>query len=219
MNPVFKNPQLLETALTHRSYLNENRSVKEHNERLEYLGDAVIELAVSAFLYHTYSDKPEGDLTAIRSALVRTETLASVSKTLDFGKTLRMSKGEIASGGRENVALLANTFEAVIGALYLDQGYEKVVSFLQDNLYPKVEEIVAKNLYKDFKSTLQEMVQSNGKTTPEYEVVSQIGPDHDKLFTVGVKIDGQLIAQGTGKSKQIAQQQAAANALEKLART
>jgi ribonuclease-3 len=216
MKLVFKHPALLTTALTHRSYLNENRSVKEHNERLEYLGDAVIELAVSQFLYHSLPDKPEGELTAIRSALVRTETLASVAISLELGQNLRMSKGEIASGGRDNIALLANTFEAVIGALYLDQGFKPVIAFLNQHLFPKIKEIITKNLYKDFKSTLQETIQSQGKPTPEYEVVSQTGPDHDKVFVVAVRIDGQIIAQGSGKSKQHAQQAAAAGALEKL---
>lgn len=215
----FKNSSLLETALTHRSYLNENRNVKEHNERLEYLGDAVIELAVSEFLYHSYPDRPEGELTAIRSALVRTETLAWAASKLGFGEELKMSRGEIASGGRLNIALLANTFEAVTGALYLDQGFDAVVTFLQVNLYPKVEEIINKSLYKDFKSTLQENVQAQGKTTPEYEVIDEVGPDHDKIFTVIVKIENQVIAEGKGKSKQAAQQQAAANALEKMSST
>lgn len=216
MTLTFNNQDLIQTALTHRSYLNENRSVKEHNERLEYLGDAVIELAVSEFLYEQYPNRPEGELTAIRSALVRTETLAAVAKELGFGEELRMSRGEIASGGRNNIALLANTFEAVIGALYLDQGFPNVVDFLKINLYPKVEEIINKNLFKDFKSTLQETVQAEGKGTPEYDVTGEVGPDHDKIFTVIVKVDGQEIAQGEGKSKQAAQQQAAAAALEKI---
>lgn len=216
MTLTFKNPSLLETALTHRSFLNENRTVKEHNERLEYLGDAVIELAVSEFLYNNFPNRPEGELTAIRSALVRTETLASVASSLGFGSELKMSRGEIASGGRQNIALLANTFEAVTGALYLDQGFVEVVKFLKTHLYPKVEEIVSKSLYKDFKSTLQEKVQAIGKPTPEYEVVDEIGPDHDKTFTITVKVDDRAIAEGKGKSKQAAQQQAAQNALEKM---
>lgn len=216
MTFTFKNPSLLDTALTHRSYLNENKSVKEHNERLEYLGDAVIELAVSEFLYHSFPERPEGELTAIRSALVRTETLASVASTLGFGDELKMSRGEIASGGRLNIALLANTFEAVIGALYLDQGFEVVVGFLKTNLYSKVDEIIAKSLFKDFKSTLQEKIQAQGKPTPEYEVIDEVGPDHDKIFTVIVKVDEASLAEGKGKSKQAAQQQAAANALEKM---
>lgn len=216
MTLTFKNPSLLDTALTHRSYLNENRSVKEHNERLEYLGDAVIELAVSEFLYHSFPERPEGELTAIRSALVRTETLASVASALGFGDELKMSRGEIASGGRLNIALLANTFEAVMGALYLDQGFEIVVDFLKKNLYSKVDEIIAKSLFKDFKSTLQEKIQAQGKPTPEYEVIDEVGPDHDKIFTVIVKVDEESLAEGKGKSKQAAQQQAAANALEKM---
>ncbi|MFC1653220.1 ribonuclease III [Patescibacteria group bacterium] len=216
MNIPIKNKSLLETALTHRSYLNENRSVKEHNERLEYLGDAVVELAVSEFLFEKYPKRPEGELTAIRSAMVRTETLAKVAERLDFGLSLRMSKGEAASGGRSNTALLANTFEAVIGAMYLDQGFQKVIDFLKENLFPEADEIVENGSFKDFKSTLQEVVQAEGKSTPEYQVVSEKGPDHDKIFTVMVKVEKQELATGKGKSKQSAQQQAAARALEKL---
>jgi ribonuclease-3 len=216
MNVPIKNQELLKTALTHRSYLNEHKSVTTHNERLEYLGDAVIELIVSEFLFNKFPQKPEGDLTAIRSAMVRTETLAQVATSLEFGKNLKMSKGEEASGGKTNVALLANTFEAVIGALYLDQGFESVKSFLKTHLFVKLDEIMEKSLYKDFKSTLQETVQASGKNTPEYSVIKEEGPDHDKVFTVEVKVDNQILSQGKGKNKQTAQQQAAANALEKI---
>lgn len=216
MNIPIKNKDLLKTAFTHRSYLNEHKSVTTHNERLEYLGDAVIELIVSEFLFKKFTDKPEGDLTAIRSAMVRTETLAKVATNLEFGEKLRMSKGEEASGGKTNTALLANTFEAVIGALYLDQGFKSVTSFLETHLFTQLDEIMEKSLYKDFKSTLQETVQANGKSTPEYKVVNEEGPDHDKVFTVEVKVDNKVLSQGKGKNKQTAQQQAAASALEKI---
>ena len=216
MNIPIKNKNLLRTALTHRSYLNEHKSVTTHNERLEYLGDAVIELIVSEFLFKKFTNKPEGDLTAIRSAMVRTETLAKVATDLELGKKLRMSKGEEASGGKTNIALLANTFEAVIGALYLDQGFEVVASFLETHLFTQLNEIMEKALYKDFKSTLQEAVQASGKSTPEYKVIKEEGPDHNKIFTVEVTVDDKVLSQGKGKNKQTAQQQAAASALEKI---
>jgi len=210
------NKKLLELALTHRSYLNENRSVKEHNERLEYLGDAVLELAVSRFLFDKFPNKPEGELTALRSALVRTTTLAMVAESLELGKKLRLSKGEAASGGRENQALLANTFEAVVGAIYLDSGFDKVVEFLGQKLFPQIDKIIENELYKDFKSTLQEKVQANGDSTPEYKVIGEVGPDHDKEFTIEVYVGKKRLAQGKGKSKQEAQQHAAQATLTKL---
>lgn len=210
----FHNPSLLEEALTHRSYLNENNSVKTHNERLEFLGDAVLELAVSRFLFDRFPTKPEGELTAFRAALVRTTTLAQVSTKLKFGENLRLSKGEEMSGGRKNVSLLANTFEAVLGALYLDQGYDAVVAFLQSHLFPKIDQIIQKKLFKDYKSSLQEKVQAIGFESPVYEVVNEVGPDHDKVFTVVVHVNGEQKGTGEGKSKQAAQQEAAKNALE-----
>ncbi len=217
MLPQFKDQQLITTALTHRSALNENISTAtESNERLEYLGDAVLELATSEFLFEKFPDRPEGDLTAFRSALVRTTTLAQAATELGFGEKLYMSKGEEAGGGRTNEGLLANTFEAVIGALYLDQGFEAVKTFLQNNLFPKFDEIYDKKLYKDPKSLLQELVQAQGHNTPDYEVIKEEGPDHDKVFTIQVVIDGQITATGQGKSKQNAQQDAAKQAIEKF---
>ncbi len=214
MLPTFNNQSLLTNALTHRSALNENlSSAPESNERLEYLGDAVLELAATQFLFHKYPDHPEGDLTAFRSALVRTTTLAEVATELGLGDMLFMSKGEEAGGGRKNEGLLANTFEAVTGALYLDQGFAVVDQFLQENLFYKMDEIYQKKLYKDAKSLLQETVQAQGKATPEYQVVKEEGPDHDKIFTVEVVVDDQVVASGSGKSKQLAQQAAARQAL------
>jgi len=217
MLPTFTQPLLLTTALTHRSSLNEHLSqASESNERLEYLGDAVLELAATKFLFHKFPSEPEGQLTAFRSSLVKTTTLAEVATDLKLGEMLFMSKGEESGGGRLNVGLLANTVEAVIGALYLDQGFEAVEDFLKDHLFPKFDQIYAQKLYKDAKSLLQEEVQAKGLEAPLYQVVAEVGPDHDKIFTVEVVIDGQKKAIGTGKSKQQAQQEAAKKALESL---
>lgn len=208
--------KLLDRAFTHRSFLNEHEQVTKHNERLEYLGDAVLELAVSEYLFQTYPDKPEGELTAFRASLVKTTTLAETAKTLGFGTQLKLSRGEEMSGGRENTSLLANTFEAVMGAIYLSDGYEPVVAFLKQHLFPKLEKIIAKGLHKDYKSSLQEYIQSKGHSSPEYRVVHESGPDHNKHFTISVLIDKEDVARGSGKSKQTAQQEAARAALEKL---
>ena len=217
MLPNFTNQQLLITALTHRSALNEKlSSATESNERLEYLGDAVLELATSIFLYHEFPHEPEGILTAYRSSLVKTTTLAELAKELKFGEQLYMSKGEEAGGGRNNEGLLANTVEAIIGALYLDQGFAEVQKFLTDHLFPKFKKIYEQKGYKDPKSLLQESVQAEGKGTPQYEVRREEGPDHDKKFTVAVLVDGKELAVGEGKSKQLAQQAAAEKALELL---
>lgn len=215
--PPFHNQLLLTTALTHRSALNEHLSAaSESNERLEFLGDAVLELASSRFLFDAYPDRPEGDLTSFRSALVKTTTLAQVAKDLSLGQQLFMSKGEERGGGRENDSLLADTFEAVLGALYLDQGYQAALDFLQLHLFPKFESIFQQGLYKDPKSTLQERAQARGFAAPEYQVIKEEGPDHDKSFTVAVVINGTSYAQGSGKSKQQAHQAAAEQALEKF---
>jgi ribonuclease-3 len=218
MLPKFKNPQLLDTALSHRSALNEKSATStESYERLEYLGDAVLELATTEFLFHTQPDEPEGVLTAYRSALVKTSTLAEVAKKLALGEKMHVSRGEEATGGRSNEGLLADVLEAVIGALYLDQGYEAVKQFLEKELFPKFTEIKEKKLYRDNKSFYQEMVQAEGLATPVYEVVKAEGPDHDKLFTVNVVVGGEVTGTGSGHSKQQAQQEAARQALEKLA--
>lgn len=210
------NPQLLELAFTHRSYINENAGIKEHNERLEFLGDAVLELATSEFLYQKFPSIPEGELTAYRASLVKTTSLASIATKLKFGEKIRLSKGEEMSGGRQNPSLLADTFEAVIGAIYLDKGYPEVVSFLTTHLFPDIDFIIENKLFKDFKSSLQEQVQAKGSSSPEYEVLEETGPDHSKIFTVGVRVNGVIIASGQGHSKQEAQQVAAKYALEKL---
>jgi ribonuclease-3 len=213
--PKFKNQDLLITALTHRSALNERLSTStESNERLEFLGDAVLELATTKFLFAEMPTEQEGMLTAYRSALVKTTTLAEVAKILNLGEQLYMSKGEESSGGRKNTSLLANAFEALLGALYLDQGFEVVEEFLSIHLYPKTAEIRSKKLYKDAKSQLQELVQSKGFTAPEYKVIDESGPDHDREFTITVLINGKEAGKGKGKSKQTAQQLAAQSVLD-----
>lgn len=211
-----QNKQLHSLAFTHRSYLNENSTVKEHNERLEFLGDAVLELATSEYLYNRFPKVPEGELTAYRAALVKTTSLAEVATKLDFGSQLKLSKGEEMSGGRHNQSLLADTLEAVIGAIYLDQGYSQVVSFLTQHLFPEIDHIIQNKLHKDFKSSLQEFVQSKGYNSPEYQVVEESGPDHAKTFVIHVLVDSKPVATGQGHSKQEAQQNAAKHALEKL---
>ncbi len=216
--PTFSNPALLVTALTHRSALNEQVSESEEsNERMEFLGDAVLELATTKFLYRTFPQEPEGVLTAYRSALVKTTTLAEVARTLGLGERLMMSKGEESTGGRENDGLLADTTEAVLGALYLDQGFEAVEAFLEEHLFPKFAQIKKDRLYKDAKSMLQELVQGQGMPTPEYQLVQEEGPDHDKEFTIRVMVDGKPAGEGQGRSKQQAQQAAATAALSRLA--
>lgn len=215
MIPTFKDPSLLETALTHRSALNEKQSrATESNERLEFLGDAVLELATTRFLYSKFVSESEGILTSYRSALVKTTSLAGVATELGLGKELKMSKGEEATGGRENPGLLADTFEAVLGALYLDQGFEKAESFLHDTLFVHLDQILADRSYKDAKSELQEKVQALGFSTPDYEVINEVGPDHDKTFTITVSVGKKVVGQGVGRSKQQAQQAAAESALQ-----
>lgn len=214
--PKFKNESLLARALTHRSALNEkNASAEVSNERLEFLGDAVLELATTEFLFDKYPDEPEGILTAYRSSLVRTDSLAKVAVALKLGEKLHISRGEEATGGRTNIGILADTTEAFLGALYLDQGMEAVTKLLEEVLFPNITEIVKNKLYKDAKSYLQEIVQSLGHETPVYEVISEVGPDHNKEFTVTVSVDSLLAGRGVGKSKQQAQQAAASEALKK----
>jgi ribonuclease-3 len=212
----FKDTNLLETALTHRSALNEGvSSSPENNERFEFLGDAVLELATTGFLFEKCPDEPEGKLTAYRSALVKTETLAEVAQDIGLDQKILMSKGEENTGGRNNIGILADSTEALIGGIYLDRGYDEVVKFLEKYLFPKFEYIKKHKLYKDAKSLLQEMAQADNLETPIYEVVKEDGPDHDKTFTVAVVINGEKLATGDGHSKQRAQQKAARQALEK----
>jgi ribonuclease-3 len=215
--PKFENEKLLEHAFIHRSYLNENPKWKlGSNERLEFLGDAVLEFITSEHLFKTYDEEPEGRLTAYRSSLVKTDTLARLAKELDFGSKLKMSKGEDESGGRESEYLLADTFEAFIGALYLDQGIPVCRTFLEETLFPKIEGIIKTKAYKDYKSLLQEIAQEKVNFTPIYKVLDEQGPDHNKIFKVGVIIRGKQEGVGKGSSKQRAEVEAARDALENL---
>ncbi|HSX42803.1 MAG TPA: ribonuclease III [Candidatus Saccharimonadales bacterium] len=210
----FTNLDLLITALTHRSYLNEHRStVTEHNERLEFLGDAVLELVVTEFLYGNYSE-PEGILTNWRSSLVRTESIGAAAQRLGFEPLLRLSRGEKRGTERARAQILANSFEAVTGAVYLDKGYEAAKMFITDNILSTFDDILKSGSWMDPKSHLQEVVQSQGGSTPQYRVMHEEGPDHDKTFAVGVYVDGELKGEGTGPSKQAAQVAAATAALE-----
>ncbi len=211
---TFRDQKLLEQAFTHRSYLNENRGLgREHNERLEFLGDAVLELVVTEFLYAKYPQKPEGDLTAYRAALVNTISISDAGTKLGINDYLYLSKGEAKDTGRARQIILANAFEALIGALYLDQGYDVARDFIASQLFDKADEIVEKNLWQDAKSRFQEMAQEKGGITPSYQLQSQSGPDHARTFTIGAYIGKEKIAVGQGKSKQEAEQDAAQNAL------
>ena len=211
---TFRNASLLETAFTHRSYLNENRTPgREHNERLEFLGDAVLELAVTEFLYAKYPDHAEGDLTAYRAALVNTVSISDAATKLGMNEYLLLSRGESRDTGRARSIILANAFEALIGALYLDQGYVTAKDFIGKQLFHKADEVVEKRLWQDAKSRLQEMAQEKTGVTPTYELIGQTGPDHDKRFTIGVVIAGERAALGEGRSKQEAEQDAAQKAL------
>lgn len=213
LHVTFNDPELLITAFTHRSYLNEHKkTVKEHNERLEFLGDAVLELVVTEHLYGTYSE-PEGILTNWRSSLVRTESISAAAAKFGFEPLLRLSRGEKRGSDRARSQILANSFEAVIGALYIDQGYEAAKAFITESILSTFEEILASGSWMDSKSHLQELAQSQDNATPVYKVMTEDGPDHDKTFTIGVYVVDKLRGQGTGPSKQAAQQKAAEDAL------
>lgn len=211
---VFNDPMLLVTAFTHRSYVNEHKkSTQEHNERLEFLGDAVLELVVTEFLYSKYSEA-EGILTNWRSALVRTESIGAAAGRLEFDTMLRLSRGEKRGSERARQQILANSFEAVTGAIYLDQGYEVAKNFLLENIISTLPQILETGSWRDPKSYLQEVAQEKESHTPVYKVLSEDGPDHDKIFTLGVFIGSQLRGSGSGSSKQAAQQKAAEEALK-----
>lgn len=213
---TFKDPQLLKAAFMHRSYLNEAREIRQSNERLEFLGDAVLSFLTSQFLYRKYPEFPEGTLTSIRSSLVRTKNLSDVSLSLRLGELLFLSHGEEDSGGRNNISLLADTFEALLGAIYLDQGVETVRKFLETYVFTSADEVVANKTYIDYKSLLQEIIQEQSRISPVYKVVKTEGPDHAKMFWVEAVAGEALLGAGSGKSKQAAEQQAALNALEKM---
>lgn len=212
---VESNLDLYKRAFIHRSYLNETTE-NNSNERLEFLGDAVLQLLTSQFLFKTYTNDPEGILTAYRAALVNTVSLAEEAKRLGYGELLFMSKGEEATGGRDREYILANTFESLLGALYLDKGLEFCDKFLHENLFYKIDKIIKNEDYKDKKSLFQEVSQEKYSITPIYKVLSETGPDHDKTFEVGVYLDTKLIAKGKGSSKQKAESSAAENALNSI---
>jgi ribonuclease-3 len=210
----FNNLDLLITAFTHRSYLNEHKkSVSEHNERLEFLGDAVLELVVTEYLYTSFSD-PEGILTNWRSSLVRTESIGAAAAKFDFEPLLRLSRGEKRGSDRARAQILANSFEAVVGALYIDQGYDASKKFITKSILSTFQHILASGSWMDPKSHLQELAQSQDNATPAYKVIKELGPDHDKIFTVGVYVNSELRGQGDGPSKQAGQQKAAEAALK-----
>ena len=212
---IFKDKNLLKQAFIHRSYINENGNTGlSHNERLEFLGDAVLELIVTDFLYKKYPSYTEGELTALRSALVNAVIIADVALKIGMNDFLLLSRGEAKDTGKARQYILANTYEAYVGAVYLDLGYEVVNQFVKDTLLPYTEEIVSKKLWRDAKSLVQEKAQEFVEVTPAYKVLSEAGPDHDKHFTVGIFFGLDLIAEGKGKSKQEAEQSAASNALK-----
>ena len=211
----FNDQNFLKQAFTHRSFLNENKNFKSgHNERLEFLGDAVLELVTTDFLYTKYPEKNEGDLTSIRSALVNAQTCAEVATEIKVNDFLLLSRGEAKDEGRARQYILANALEAIIGAIYIDSGYEKARDFILKYITPKTEQIVAEELWVDAKSKFQEKAQDIESITPSYQTIKETGPDHDKKFTVGVFLGGQMVAEGEGESKQDAEQDAARKALK-----
>lgn len=211
---TFKDEQLLQTAFVHTSYINEHRAVKqEHNERLEFLGDAVLELVTTEYLYRAFPETEEGQLTAFRSALVKGKHLAEVARALHLGEYLLLSRGEEKSGGRGKNYILANTIEALIGAIYLDRGFSVAHKFISRFILTNLGDILEKGLHVDAKSRLQELSQEKFGVTPLYKVLRERGPDHNKIFEVGAFITEELVGRGEGSSKQKAEEQAARAAL------
>lgn len=211
--PEIKNKKLLEEALTHRSYLNESKERVPSNERLEFLGDSVLSLIVSTHLFESYPDFNEGKLTNLRSLLVNTRMLADIAREFNLGEKLRLSRGEEDSGGRNNQSMLADTFEAVLGAIYLDGGIDEAEKFVNSVVLPRAEGFITKDMLKDPKSLLQESVQAKKQSSPQYRVLEETGPAHARNFVVGVYVLDKLLGQGKGKSKQEAEEKAAEAAL------
>lgn len=211
----FKDKDLLKRAFTHRSYLNENRHIElSHNERLEFLGDAVLELIVTEYLFEKYPDSSEGDLTAYRASLVNAITLSEAAQKINVNDFLLLSRGESKDNGKARQYILANTMEAIIGAIYLDQGYEVSKYFISNNIFHLIDKIVKNKSWIDAKSLFQEKAQEIAGITPTYKILKEEGPDHDKHFTVGVYLNGELIVEGDGLSKQESEQVAAKKALD-----
>lgn len=211
----FEDESLLGLAFVHKSFINEHPRERHYNERLEFLGDAVLELSVTQFLYKKYPAQPEGQLTNWRSALVKGKNLAKISKSLELGKFLLLSRGEELSGGREKEYILANTLEALIGAIYLDKGFKVADEFILKYIAALLDDIIAKGLNVDAKSRVQELSQDRYNVTPNYELISESGPDHDKKFIMGIYFGKKLAGEGEGLSKQDAEQAAAKDAMEK----
>ena len=215
--PAFNDQKLLEKVFIHRSFLNESGGRDlESNERLEFLGDSILSFVVSSHIFRQYADLKEGQLTSIRSVLTNTETLYEISKAMGLGEHLKLSKGEESSGGRANKTLLANTLEALIGGIYIDQGIDSARKFIEENIISQSEQIIGSQGLKDAKSALQEKIQEKHKESPEYRVVAEEGPDHNKSYTIGVYMGEKLLAEGVGSSKQDAEKAAARAALENL---
>jgi len=209
----FKNKDILKHALIHRSFINENKDQKlESNERLEFLGDAILEFWVSNTLFKLFPTYSEGDLTNLRSLIVCTENLAQVAKSIELGNFVHLSRGEEQHGGRNNISILADTFESLIGAIFTDSSFESVAEFLEFVLSPVIKKLSKQKVYKDAKSIFQEIAQAKEGITPHYQTISESGPDHQKIFEVGVYLNTKLIASGTGNSKQKAEESASVNA-------
>lgn len=215
INIIFKNKSLIRQAFTHRSYLNEKHSLSlSHNERLEFLGDAVLELIATEHLFHKYPEKPEGELTSLRAALVNTVMLSKTALILGMNNFLLLSRGEAKDIGKARQFILANSLEALIGAIYLDDGYKTAKEFIEKNILINLEEVLEKNLWRDAKSFFQEKAQEVVGITPQYKVLKEWGPDHNKHFEIGVLLGNELAGKGEGLSKQEAEQNAASNALQ-----
>ncbi|MEX1052465.1 MAG: ribonuclease III [Patescibacteria group bacterium] len=218
INVVFDNAELLKTALMHRSYLNEHKKTKyESNEKLEFLGDSVLSLITSSYLFDKYPNYSEGEYTDIKASLVRTETLAQAAQKINLGEYIYLSKGENGSGGRTNKNILADGFEALIGAIFIEKGFNKAYNFTKIYLFEdKIDEIIDKKLYFSSKSKLQELIQRKYKTTPDYTLIKEAGPEHKRIFNIGIYLNGRKLGDGVGKSKKQAEEEAARKALQKL---
>ena len=214
--PNFNDKNILSIVFTHRSYLNESKKIIESNERYEFLGDSILSFLVSSYIFKTYPELKEGELTNLRSILTNTETLAKLGGQLKLGEKLRLSKGEEAGGGRHNKTILANTFEALLGGIFLDVGLEKARQFIEGTILAKIDAIVDEHGLKDPKSTLQEILQEKYKVSPHYEIAHEEGPDHARVYTVEVYKEEEPLGKGMGKSKQEAEKMAAKDALSKL---
>lgn len=212
--PEFKDKKLYERVFTHRSFLNESSDALESNERLEFLGDSILSFIVSSYIFEHYPHLKEGELTSLRSVLTNTQTLYKFAASLDLGKQLQVSRGEESTGGRTNKTILANTFEALLGGIFIDLGLEAATKFVTDVIIAHMDEVVSDQGLKDAKSMLQERTQEVNKMSPLYKIVNEEGPDHAKIYTAGVFLNNKLLAEGSGHSKQEAEKNAATNALK-----